>query len=292
MKKCLALILLVLSSVAFAANVPSFYGEQKKVKVGKANIAYYRFGQGAPLVFVTVHGDTMTMWHPTLLKILSKNREVIMFDYPGVGESTIEGNYPNTMAQLADLVQGFIDSQHIQRPDILGFSMGGSVVLYMAAQQGAKYHHVVAVGGKAGGKKTILPDAKKFQMLNNPNTSPAEAIKVLLFPTTAQPQADAYLKILSDMPKPKFDGAALKAQGAAVDAENADPGIWDKLSGIKNRVLILNGTEDVLTPVQNAVMIAAAIPGAWLIQIKGAGHGVLFQEPEFTGNLIELFLSY
>lgn len=93
------------------------------------------------------------------------------------------------------------------------------------------------------------------------------------------------------MPQEKMDGAALKAQGAAVNGENNGPGIWDQLPNIKNKTLVINGTDDVLTPVQNAVLIAAAIPAAWLVQIRDAGHGVLFQEPEFTSKLIELFLS-
>lgn len=292
MKKWLMILCLSLTSLGFAAAVPDFYGPLKHAQVGKANIAYYRFGYGAPLLMVTGHGDTMTMWHPTLLKKLSKNREVIIFDYPGVGDSSIEGPYPDSMAKLSELVQSFIDNQKLNKPDLLGFSMGGSLVLYMAAQQGSKYHHVVAIGAKAGGTKTIVPEAKYFNMLNDTKMSPAEAIKTLLFPSTAAPQADAYIKIISQMPAEKMNKDALKGQSDAVNAENHGAGIWSLLPAIKNRVFIINGTEDILTPVQNAPLIAAAIPGAWLAQIKGAGHGVLFQEPEFTGDLIELFLSY
>jgi pimeloyl-ACP methyl ester carboxylesterase len=292
MKQLLLVLCFIFGTSSYAGAVPDFYGPLKHAQVGKANLAYYRFGNGAPLLLVSGHGDTMTMWHPVFLKKLSKNREVIIFDYPGVGESTIKGDYPNTMDQLGKLVQGFADNLKLERPDILGFSMGGSLVLYMATQDTNRYHHVIAVGGKAGGKKTVVPEAKYFNMLNDTTMSPAVAIKTLLFPPTAVPQANAYLKMLSQMPAIKMDGAALKAQGAAVNAENTGEGIWNQLPNIKNRTLIINGTEDILTPVQNAPLIASAIPGAWLAQIKGAGHGVLFQEPEFTGDLVELFLSY
>ncbi|MGQ3891344.1 alpha/beta fold hydrolase [Legionella sp. CNM-4043-24] len=292
MKSWLSALCLLFASLGFANAVPDFYGPLRHAEVGNANIAYYRFGFGAPLLLITGHGDAMTMWHPTLLKKLSKTREVIMFDYPGIGESTIKGEYPNSMEKLSSLVQAFIESQKLERPDLLGFSMGGSLALYMSTQNGSKYHHVVLVGAKAGGKKTVVPDARSFNMLNDTKISPATAIKTLLFPATAAPQADAYLKILSQMPIPKMNPDALKAQSEAVNAENQGEGVWDRLPLIKNRVLVINGTEDILTPVQNAPMIAAAIPGAWLAQIKGAGHGVLFQEPDFTGDLIELFLSY
>lgn len=154
-----------------------------------------------------------------------------------------------------------------------------------------RFGHIMVIGAKAGGKKTVVPQAKYFNMLSDASMSPSVAIKTLLFPPTAGKQADAYLKIVANLPQEKMNGVALKAQERAVDSENNGPGIWDQLPNIKNKTLIMNGTDDVLTPVQNAVMIASSIPAAWLVQIQGAGHGVLFQEPEFIGDLVELFLS-
>jgi pimeloyl-ACP methyl ester carboxylesterase len=33
------------------------------------------------------------------------------------------------------------------------------------------------------------------------------------------------------------------------------------------------------------------IPGAWLAQIEGGGHGVMFQYPEKLSRVIETFIS-
>ena len=38
-------------------------------------------------------------------------------------------------------------------------------------------------------------------------------------------------------------------------------------------------------------MIAQKIPGAWLVQIKGGGHGVMFQYPEEFTAILETFLA-
>lgn len=291
MKNWFFTICLILTNLSFAGSVPDFYGPLKYVTVGDTKIAYYRFGEGKPLVMITGHGDTMTMWHPDFLKKMSENKEVIIFDYPGIGESTTTGNYPETMDQLSNLVQSFVDSQKLDKPDMLGFSMGGSLLLYMTTKYGDKYNHVIVIGAKAGGKKTVVPEAKYFNMLADPKTSPAVAIKVLLFPADATRQADAYLQVLSQMPPQKMNGDALKAQAAAVNGENQGEGIWNQLPAIKNKVLVISGTNDVLAPVQNAVMIAAAIPGSWLVQVRDAGHGVLFQEPVFISKLVELFTN-
>ena len=144
--------------------MPSFYGELKKVKIKNASIAYYRFGQGKPLVMIPGHGDNMTTWHPELLQKLRKNREVILFYFSGVGKSTTSGNFVNTMTKLASIVNQFVETQQLDKPDILGLSMGGSVLLYMAVQgDGEKFDYLIAVGGKAGGKQTILPEPKYFK---------------------------------------------------------------------------------------------------------------------------------
>jgi pimeloyl-ACP methyl ester carboxylesterase len=290
MKVWILIVSLLLASLARAASVPEFYGQSQQAKVNDAVFSYYRFGSGKPLVMVTGHGDNMNMWDPILLKELSQRHTIIIFDYPGIGAST-EKKYPNSFAQLSTLIQAFIKTQALTKPDILGFSMGGSLVLYMATQYSGGYDHVIVIGAKAGGKKTTQPDPKYFNMLKDPNVPLAVAIKTLLFPSTADKEADAYLKDISQVPPEKMDGAALKAQAEAVTAENNGDGIWDQLSNIKNKLLVINGTEDLLTPVQNATLIASAVPGAWLVQVEGAGHGVMFQKPEFSGKLIELFLD-
>lgn len=292
MKRCMSVILFLLSFSLQAGELPAFYGKLKKVSFDNVTISYYRFGEGKPLVMIPGHGDNMMTWHPVLLKNLSKTREVIIFDFPGVGQSTIQGAFPDQMQQFSDIVDKFVKTQKLNQPDMLGFSMGGSILLFLATQHGDQYGHLIAVGGKAGGKQTVLPDPKLFKMLDNPNATAVDLAKALLFPPSAADKAVAYAKIYMSLPQEKMNPKAIQAQGAAVTKENNGEGIWKNLGNIKNKVMILNGTEDVLTPVKNAVMIADAIPAAWLIQVKGAGHGVLFQNPEYFAQFIELFLLY
>lgn len=285
------LFLLLIIHLPMNAGIPKFYGEMKKVAVGNAAIAYFRFGQGQPLVMVTGHGDTMLTWHPQLLKSLSRHHEIIMFDYPGIGQSTIKGSYPDSMNQLSDLVHGFVQTQGLKNPDILGFSMGGSVVLKLMTQHGKYYNRAIAVGGKAGGPETVPPEEKYFKMLSDPNLSPEQAVRTLLFPPSARNLANAYLESLASIPMEKMDKAALQAQAKAVQDENNGKGIMTQLSHVNNSVMIMNGTEDVLTPVINAQRISNAINDSWLVRVKGAGHGVLFQYPEHSAQLIDLFFA-
>ena len=87
-------------TAAYSQNkvVSSFQAEVKalddipirKVKVGDIDIAYKRLGNSTktPIVLINGLGTTMDMWSPALIRELSSDRSVIIFDNRGIGEST------------------------------------------------------------------------------------------------------------------------------------------------------------------------------------------------------------
>jgi pimeloyl-ACP methyl ester carboxylesterase len=69
-------------------------------------------------------------------------------------------------------------------------------------------------------------------------------------------------------------------------------GVCDDLAKIDKPMLVITGTDDNLyVPHENSLVIASKVPGAWLVQIKDAGHAVVDQYPDEVGNIIETFLS-
>jgi pimeloyl-ACP methyl ester carboxylesterase len=44
-------------------------------------------------------------------------------------------------------------------------------------------------------------------------------------------------------------------------------------------------------PHANALVIASKVPGAWLVQIKDAGHAVMNQYPAEISKILNTFLS-
>jgi pimeloyl-ACP methyl ester carboxylesterase len=84
----------------------------------------------------------------------------------------------------------------------------------------------------------------------------------------------------------------IPAQNLLLQSQAA--GKWeacDRLSNITNPTLIVAGTEDITAPPANSVMIAERIPGAWLVQIRGGGHVLIFQYPNEFSVILETFLS-
>ncbi|HEX7818768.1 MAG TPA: alpha/beta hydrolase, partial [Nitrososphaeraceae archaeon] len=69
-------------------------------------------------------------------------------------------------------------------------------------------------------------------------------------------------------------------------------GVCDELAKIAKPTLVIAGTDDnYYVPHGNALILASKIPGAWLVQIKNAGHGIMFQYPAEIGNILNAFLS-
>jgi pimeloyl-ACP methyl ester carboxylesterase len=66
--------------------------------------------------------------------------------------------------------------------------------------------------------------------------------------------------------------------------------IWN-LSSITKPTLVIVGTDDIVRPPANSIMLVQKIPGAWLVQIKGGGHGLMFQYPHQFTAVLETFLS-
>ncbi len=68
-------------------------------------------------------------------------------------------------------------------------------------------------------------------------------------------------------------------------------GSCNTINNIRIPTLIIVGTDDAVTPPANSVKLAQKIPGAWLIQIKDASHGLMYQYPLKFSEIIQLFLN-
>ena len=72
------------------------------------------------------------------------------------------------------------------------------------------------------------------------------------------------------------------------NAINKWEGVCDKLSQIKNPVLLIIGTKDVLTPIKNSQFMLERLGNSQLVKIEGGGHGAMYQYAEkFSQEVIE-----
>ncbi|OPX92902.1 MAG: putative non-heme bromoperoxidase BpoC [Pelotomaculum sp. PtaB.Bin104] len=67
--------------------------------------------------------------------------------------------------------------------------------------------------------------------------------------------------------------------------------VTSRLPEIQLPVLIITGTEDLLTPLQYGRLLEYELPGARLIGIEGAGHMLMLEKPEIINKHIIDFVS-
>jgi hypothetical protein len=136
----------------------------EKVHVGDIDVGYKMFGNGEPLLVLNGAGETMNAWDPSLLKVLSSNHTVIMFDTRGIGNTTV-GSNPYTFQQLADDTAGLLDAVKIPKANVMGHSLGSWLAQAFTISYPEKVNSVTLISSSCGGKDGIPkpPEFRKLQ---------------------------------------------------------------------------------------------------------------------------------
>jgi pimeloyl-ACP methyl ester carboxylesterase len=149
---------------------------------------------------------------------------------------------------------------------------------------------LVSYAGDAGGANAVLMSKKTLAVLTDTSGTPQEhgmRVLALLFPKAYRSAHPAYAESLP-IPREQASGAAIALQDRAIGAWK---GVWSGLQGISCPTLFVTGTEDVITPPENAELMAAVVPGAELERIVGAGHGLMYQDPQKLAEVVMDFLD-
>lgn len=268
----------------------------RKIKVGDIDIAYKQLGNNSskPIVLINGLATTMDMWSPTLLKELSSNHTVIIFDNRGVDQSTT-GTKQFSINQFANDTIGLLDTLKIRRADILGFSIGSYIAQEIALKNPNRVNNLILYASSCGGKNAVPPRPQVLQAVSaTTNTSLSAQRKIdritsTLFPSEWFKANPNYQSYIPHSKEPASLEIIQKQQQATVSWFST--GTCNALSKITKPTLTIVGTDDMWTPAANSLMIAEKIPGASIVQIKGAGHGLMYQFPDKFSKVVSTFLQ-
>src|SRR5207247_8678143 len=99
--------------------------------VNGRTLGFERHGSGPPIVLLNGFAATRLDWDPTFLAELAARHELVALDNRGVGDSPGDGQ-PFTIDDLAADVAGVLDALGLERPAVLGWSMGGFLAQALA----------------------------------------------------------------------------------------------------------------------------------------------------------------
>jgi pimeloyl-ACP methyl ester carboxylesterase len=267
----------------------------RKVRVGDIDIGYKIFGKGDPILLITgANGVRMDVWDPVLLRELASSHTVIIFDNRGVGNTT-SGSKLFSIKQFVNDTSGLLNALNIKKPvNVLGWSMGAFIAQELAILHPDKVNKLILYGSSCSGKQSVPPGpkvttffTKNVTRITSNGNARFEASASLLFPRTWIKENPNYLQYL---PKSK-ESTSIQTILGQIRAMSIWTDSCNQLSRITKPTLVIDGASDIITPSANSLLIAEKIPGAWLIQINGAGHGLMYQYPQRFSNIVKTFLE-
>jgi pimeloyl-ACP methyl ester carboxylesterase len=268
------------------------------VEASGIRFAYRRFGKAGtvPLVFNMHFMGTMDHWDPAVTDGLAKDREVILFDNAGVSSSS--GEVPETFAQMGANAIAFIKALGLKQVDVLGFSIGGLVAQEITLQAPDLVRRLILVGtGPRSGESmdTGTPEGKEIFGATYANPDDLWLCVHFTRSDVSQAAGREFVKrfrLRSTNRDPEVSQAAALAQRAAIGRWGAKRDhAWDYLKTIKQPVLVVNGSNDVIIYTINSYILQQNLPNAQLIIYPDSAHGSLFQYPQLFVRHVSMFLD-
>jgi pimeloyl-ACP methyl ester carboxylesterase len=261
----------------------------KKVRVGDIDIAYKTFGKGDPILLINGYSFAMDSWDPTVLETLASNHTVIIFNNRGIGNTT-SGVEQFSIEQFANDTAGLLEALNIRKADVLAWSMGGRIAQELTLNYPDRVGKLILYAIGCGGEESV-PQSQEVrnEFVNRTGTAEERISRLvpLFFPQEWRNENPNYLENI-----PKTTETILnQTLNQQIEAAANSAPTCDRLENITQPTLVIVGTDDAATPAANSLEMAAGIPGAWLVQIKGGGHGLMYQYPEQFNNIVETFLE-
>ena len=255
--------------------------------VAGARLHVQRTGVGDPLVLITGLGADISSW--AKLTALLDGREVVTFDQPGMGRSTLTPR-PMRMKGTARVALALLDELGLERFDLLGYSLGGILAQEIAFRAPRRVRKLVLAGTTPGIPCELAPLKTRRMLMDRKRFDDRElaerTLPLLAGGVTARdPElvAELVAKRMADPP----DRRAFRRQVWSVLGWSGQR----RLRKLEIPLLVLHAEEDPLIPRSNADKFAELVPDARLHVLPGAGHLFLWDEPESAAPLIKEFLD-
>lgn len=252
-------------------------------------LAFDRQGTGPQLLLIHGIGSRKGAWKP-VIEQLAGERETIAIDLPGFGDSPPlpPGTAP-TVEALTDAVEAFIAEQQLDRPDVVGNSLGGGIALELGRRGAVRSVTALSpigfwtpverrTGAAALTVSRLLARHARPLLLRLARSKTGRRVAFNLF--YGNPGAK----------DPEEMAADIEAIGAAPAFEATLPHTRNHLfhdgEQLQLPVTIAWGTKDRLLRPRQAERARAALPAARHVPLPGAGHVPMSDDPEGIAALL------
>ncbi len=255
------------------------------LEIDGVRLHYVERGEGSPVVLI--HGNTVSLADfeaSGVIDRLAANHRVIAFDRPGFGHSTRPRDRLWTPAAQAELLHGALGRLAVERPVLVGHSMGTMVALAMALDHPADARGLVLLGGY------YYPSARIDALLTAPVALPVlgDVMRYTVTAVSGRIMLKALVKAMftpKDIPSEFFPVLSREMMLRPVQLRaNAEDAAFmipqakassERHKELKLPVSIIAGAQDLVVDVKaHSARLHGDLPQSELVVVPGAGHMV------------------
>jgi pimeloyl-ACP methyl ester carboxylesterase len=252
-------------------------------------VHHHEGGSGPAVVLINGWTASGLVWPAAMVAELERDHRVVRIDNRGSGWSR-HAPQPYTIGDLAHDARDVIDRLGLDRPTVVGLSMGGMIAQELAIRWPERVGRVVLLGTRPPSPEDVAPPARvTASLLASP--PPGVTLRTFLregWATVAGPgfglahpeAVDEMAQAIARRPTPRF---AVLDQARAIAAWHGG----HRLRRVTVPVTVVHGSEDPLIPVHNGMRIAQLVPGARYVELPGVGHLVPYESPSRVTEIIQ-----
>ena len=249
-------------------------GNGQYAEVNGINLYYETHGAGRPLVLLHGGLGSGEMFGPTL-PALAEHHEVIVVDLQGHGR-TADIDRPLDVRLMADDIAALIEHLGLDRPDVVGYSLGGGVAWHIAVRHPDKVGRLVSASANIR-RAAIYPE-----MLGQQGQVSADAAEFM----KDTPMYQLYQRVA---PHPEDFPRLLDKIGEAM-AQDFD--FTEEVRGIRVPTLVVAADADMAPPshyVEIFTLLDGGVrDGGWMGEGRPKGGHALAILPGLTHyNLVD-----
>lgn len=267
------------------------------VRTNDVETHYERRGEGPPVVFA--HGGTMDhRWWEPQVEALVDDYEVVTYDLRGHGRTGGTSLPQYTMGLYALDLHALVDELDLDRPVVVGHSLGGMFATRYATTFPDDLRGLVLADAQVGGAVTrsqrllnrvVIPVHMAVKDAVGERGSDLVASVARLLIDDEEPDEDdvdddlaAYAEETDEMVS---DAELRKMMTAVRRFEGPD------LSAIDVPTLGLYGEEGPALMRENAAELDRAVPQSTVRLVAGTGHALTWERPEVVNRQLRSFLA-
>lgn len=267
------------------------------VDIGGNRIHYLEAGEGRPIVFVHGLGGQLHHFRYSMFPILTGYR-LIALDRPGSGYSVRAAGATARLPEQAEVIVKFIEALGLEKPLLVGHSLGGAVALTVALNHPDAISGIVALAPLTHMEDEIRAEFKSLYITSRLK-------RWLIAQTTAVPASLRYAQqtldfVFSPQQWPEdyiiagggmlgLRPSHIYATASDIVAIEKDLGeIAERYGEIRMPSALMFGTADrVLDHKRHGLPMREKIAGLDFVLADGQGHMLQFMARERVAEMIE-----